>query len=301
MPTTKNKGHRARWGRSILTWESLTGQRLYKQLHKDKILADWEGRTCPRCGNGAMGPMKYYKDKKLWAYRCKKRACHKQLQPHDYHPIFFMSAGNSSTPLQKQVAVLFCAVVGVSSNAAHLLLDMDHKPVERIYHNLEVARSQYVTQKEKDIVFGGKREDVEVDEVDIGKLTDKSVAGNVNTKWEQWGGLVERGRPSLLVLVKLNPILTKKRSPGPGPIRKRDWQPIAKKHIAGRKVILHSDRARAYKLKLPEVRHCNVVHKKKRIVINGKASGSGLNCFNCPLRDVLDSLSLGEAPVHQEI
>ena len=79
-----------------------------------------------------MGPLKYYHDKKIWAYRCKKRACHKQLQPHDYHPIFFMSAGNSSTPLQKQVAVLFCAVVGVSSNAAHLLLDMDHKPVERI-------------------------------------------------------------------------------------------------------------------------------------------------------------------------
>ena len=166
MPTTKNKGHRARWGRSILTWESLTGQRLHKQLHKDKILTDWEGRTCPRCGNGVMGPLKYYHDKKIWAYRCKKRACHKQLQPHDYHPIFFMSAGNSSTPLQKQVAVLFCAVAGVSSNAAHLLLDMDHKPVERIYHNLEVARSHYVTQKEKDIVFGGKWEDVEVDKVD---------------------------------------------------------------------------------------------------------------------------------------
>ena len=186
------------------------------------------------------------------------------------------------------MAVLFCAVVGVSSNAAHLLLDMDHKPVERIYHNLEVARSQYVTQKEKDIVFGRKWEDVEVDEVDIGKLTDESVAGNLNTKWEQWGGLVERGRPSSLVLFRLNPILTKKRSPGPGPIRKRDWQPIAKKHIAGRKVILHSDGARAYKLRLPDVRHCNVVHKKKRIVINGKASNSDLNCFNCLLRDLLD-------------
>ena len=231
-----------------MTWESLTGQRLYKQLHKDKILADWEGRTCPRCGNGVMGPMKCYKDKKMWAYRCKKRACHKQLQPHDYHPIFFMSAGNSSTPLQK-VAVLFCAMVGVSSNAAHLLLDMDHKPVERIYHNLEVARSQYVTQKVKDIVFGGKWEDVEVDEVNIGKLSDESVAGNVNTRWEQRGGLVERGRPSSLVLFRLNPILTKKRSPNPGPIRKRDWQPIAKKHT-GRKVILHSDGARAYNLKV---------------------------------------------------
>ena len=166
------------------------------------------------------------------------------------------------------------------------VLSLKTKSALLTYHNLEVAGSQYVTQKEKDIVFGGKWEDVEVDEVDIGD----TVAGNLNTKWEQWGGLVERGRPSSLVLFRLNPILTKKRSPGPGPIRKRDWQPIAKKHIAGRKVILHSDGARAYKLRLPDVRHCNVVHKKKRIVINGKASNSDLNCFNCLLRDLLDSV-----------
>ncbi|CAE7335505.1 unnamed protein product [Symbiodinium pilosum] len=58
--------------------------------------------------------------------------------------------------------------------------------------------------------------------------------------------------------------------PGPRPNTKRDWAPIAKKVLANRKVILHSGGARAYKLKLPQLLHCNVVHKKKKVKINGK-------------------------------
>jgi hypothetical protein len=151
---------------------------------------------------------------------------------------------------------------------------MDHKPVERIYVNLDVARARYVMLKEKDITYGGAGEDVEVDEVDLGKLTDEKANGGRNTTWEQWGGLVERGRPSSLRLFRLAPAKTKKRAPGPGPIRRRDWEPIAKKVIEGRKLILHSDGARAYKMKINGVIHCNVVHQKKKITIKDKA-GSG--------------------------
>ena len=147
---------------------------------------------------------------------------------------------------------------------------MDHKPVERIYTNLDVARAQYVVQQEKKITYGGNWEDVEVDFFDLGKLTDESL-GPRNTKWEQWGGLVQRGCPSSLCLFRLNPKLTTKRAPGPGPIKKVDWAVIAKKHLANRKVVLHSDGARAYTLKIPQVKHCNVVHKKKKVTVNGKA------------------------------
>lgn len=61
------------------------------------------------------------------------------------------------------------------------------------------------------------------------------------------------------------------RAPGPGPIRKRDWKPIAHKHLLGRRVILHTDGARAYKMKLDKVIHCNVVHKQKKKIVRGKA------------------------------
>ena len=154
-----------------------------------------------------------------------------------------MGAGSSITSLNHQAAALYCAVANVPCQSTHLLLDMDHKPVERIYANLDVARASYVVSKEKSITYGGKWQDVEVDEVDIGKNTDDTIVGQCNTTWEQWGGLIQRGCPSSLRLFRLNPKLTKQRSPGPGPIRKRDWSAIGNRHLANRKVILHSDGA----------------------------------------------------------
>ena len=46
---------------------------------------------------------------------------------------------------------------------------------------------------------------------------------------------------------------------------------FAKKHLEGKKVILHTDSARSYKIKFPGVIHDAVVHQKKRVMIDGKA------------------------------
>ena len=53
-------------------------------------------------------------------------------------------------------------------------------------------------------------------------------------------------------------------------MRKRDWAPTALKYLKGRKVILHTDGARAYKLKVDGVIHDNVCHSKKRVVRSGR-------------------------------
>jgi hypothetical protein len=85
---------------------------------------------------------------------------------------------------------------------------------------------------------------------------------------------VERGAPKTLVLNRLNPIMTKRRSPGPGPIKKTDWQPVAKKLLTNKKVILHTDGAKSYRLKTSHVDgiiHDWVVHKKKKKMVRGKA------------------------------
>ena len=50
-------------------------------------------------------------------------------------------------------------------------------------------------------------------------------------EWEQWQGLVERGDQKTLVLTRTNPKRTGQRAPGPGPIKKADWLPIAKRYI----------------------------------------------------------------------
>ena len=134
--------------------------------------------------------------------------------------------------------------------------------------------AKYVEKKEKTIKFGVTNEwpDVEADEVDLRKGVAEDDDGSHPLRWEQWGRVVERGNPSSLVLTRLNPKTTKVRAPGPGPMRKKDWAPFAKKRLRNTRIILHTDGARAYKLRVDGVYHDNVVHKKKQVVANGKTT-----------------------------
>ena len=91
--------------------------------------------------------------------------------------------------------------------------------------------------------------DVEADECDVGS-TD---TGTIDTpkalkcvRWEQWLGIAERGFRRSLILERLDPAMTIRRSPGPGPIRKAEWQHFGGKWLTNRNVIIHADGARSY-------------------------------------------------------
>ena len=74
-----------------------------------------------------------------------------------------------------------------------------------------------------------------------------------------------------MVMFKTHSKATKGRSPGPGPIKKRDWLPMARKWLKGRCVFIHTDGARSHKIGmnrktyLDGVIHDYVVHKQKKI------------------------------------
>ena len=89
-------------------------------------------------------------------------------------------------------------------------------------------------------------------------------------RWEQWLGLVERGRPNSLILEPLNPPRTYKRAPGPGAVRRVEWKHLAMKHLRNRRVVFHTDSAKSYKLRVDGVLHDRVVHAKKRVLVKGK-------------------------------
>lgn len=72
------------------------------------------------------------------------------------------------------------------------------------------------------------------------------------------------------MLYRLSSSRTATRAPGPGAIKKTDWQPVADKYLRGRSVILHTDSARSYRLRLPGVVHDAVVHQKKRVKVRGR-------------------------------
>ena len=78
-----------------------------------------------------------------------------------------------------------------------------------------------------------------------------------------------RGKPETLVLQHLQPVRTDRRAPGPGAVRKTEWRPEAQKWLQNRKVILHSDSAKSYRVRVPGVLHDRVVHCKKRAKVRG--------------------------------
>ena len=73
-----------------------------------------------------------------------------------------------------------------------------------------------------------------------------------------------------MMLKRLHAEVTVKRSPGPGPVKKVDWAPFAEKHLANKRIVLHTGSAKTYLLKVDGMLHDNVVHKKKKKFIKGK-------------------------------
>ena len=199
--------------------------------------------------------------------------------PEHGHPIFISSHGPQHVPLREQASILFSTLAGVNAPSARLLFRKNHKHVERLRSRLYACRTRFVEKMEKQIRIGKNTvawNDVEAGEVDLRKSKVGS-GDSEKVQWEQWGGIVERGFPQTLILTRLQPIHTKPRAPRPGPIRKRDWAPIAKRHLKKRDVVLHTDDARAYKMHIPGVLHDNVTHMKKKW--RWTASSNGLTRF----------------------
>ena len=274
--TTRIRLDRAKWCAQLKDFMNRGEKHVINVLKKQRILPEWKGVRCPRCKVGLLGPLTKFSEKGGgWGHRCNRgRICGRRVAPHDFHPIFVHGSGTQTTPLADQATMLFCGVAGCSQTSTHRILPKNHKVVSGVYSRMYAARAKYVGLKQKRIKFGKYEswKDVEADEVDVAKGEEAEGTSRSRTPivWEQWGGIVERGAPETLVLIRLKPAKTKRRAPGPGAIRKRDWTPIARRWLARRKVILHTDGARTYRMKIPGVKHDYAVHKRKRAVINGR-------------------------------
>ena len=258
---------------------SRSDTQIVKTLIEDKLLPDWSGKVCPKCNKGILSSLKVHCGDKTPKYRCSHYKCHQRVHPQHLHPFFQACRGPEGHSLQVQAALLLALLLRVPLASIHIMLGINHKAVEDMQRRLEEIRRKFVEKKEKHIVFGKSKTwiDVEGDEVTFDKhdisqdpVLGHEVKGDKCVLWEQWCGLVQRGKPETLIMTRLKPGLTVRRAPGPGPISKHDWTPLGKKHLAGKNIIFHTDSARAYKLKLRDVLHDSVVHKKKRVKKSGK-------------------------------
>ena len=279
VPARGVRREQAHWRRVVPELLKASDIDIVKMSIHDKILPDWSGKRCPKCNRGTLSTLQTHCNEAKPKYRCSSKACQQRIHPQYLHPLFHAGRGPEALSLQTQSALLLLVILRVPLASIHLILGVKHKVVEAMHKNLQLVRKKYVVQKEKGIKFGasGKWSDVEGDEATFDKrdvLSDAAweheVKADRSMLWEQWCGLVQRGKPQTLVLARLSPTLTATRSPGPGPITKQDWGPLGKKWLANRSVIFHTDSAKAYKMKLPGVLHDSVVHQKKRVKKHGK-------------------------------
>ena len=83
-------------------------------------------------------------------------------------------------------------------------------------------------------------------------------------EWRQYIGLLRRGFPETLILEELPSRCTSARAPGPGPLLRKVWKPLAERYVKGRKIVLQTDSAKAYTLQVDGCVHTRVVHQKKK-------------------------------------
>ena len=177
--------------------------------------------------------------------------------------------------LKTQAALLLLKLNNLANSTIHRLLHVNHKAIEDMDKRLCVLRKEYVEEKEKEIQFGdgASWKDIEADETTFDKKDMSALVtledATKPIEWEQWLGVVQRGKPETLVLHRLKPPRTVVRSPGPGAVRKIEWRPIAERWPKDRRVILHTDPAKSYRLQLAGVLHDRVVHCKKRVKVRG--------------------------------
>jgi len=273
------------WSTSLM--DIVTSSDIVHKLRTDGFLpTTWT--CCPHCGTKSIT-----KDKQGGG-RCRLKACNKPFHPTTGHLIF--KTGHGCTPLQTQAGILYNAVLGVLQSHTQKQFNVNKKVVSDIYRSWSQVRALDVSIRQKSMTVGGNKTwtQVEADEVTVSKMREtpdnkknkslKAVSKKkllqivskkkknkkqvVKVRWNQFFGMMERGRPETLIVHRMPSRVTGPRAPGPGPITKKWWLPVGNKYLKGRNIVLHTDGAKAYKAPIEGVRHTVVVHKKK--FVNGK-------------------------------
>ena len=202
-----------------------------------------------------------------WSYRCTVKACRARWDASN-HPFFYMTT-KGSIPLAQQTWIMSNFLNKVPAVATHMQIGVSHQTVERLNDRLRLHIAEYVRMQQDKIIFNDSDAiaEIEADEVTICRRASGDEKKPV--VWTQYLGIMRRGHPHTLVLVKMPDRCTPKRAPGPGPLQVKVWQEISSKYLGGgQQLILHTDAARAYNRPLPNITHTSVVHQVK--FINGE-------------------------------
>ena len=239
-----------KWRRTLPEFLSASNDAIVKMLTKDQILLDWKGRQCPRCERGTLSGLRPCYEARPHLLEVEVQPLHMPALPESTLPPPYLHRMPRSGRPEPPAPALLLKLTDASNAQAHNLLGINHKALEDMDQKLMALRKDFVEERQKTMKIGDGVTwiDVEGDEATFNKSSTGDVDVEKAVKWEQWLGLVERGRPESLILHRLNPPETVKRAPGPGAARKTEWLPLANKYLKDRAVIFHTDSARSYRV-----------------------------------------------------
>ncbi|CAK0869500.1 unnamed protein product, partial [Prorocentrum cordatum] len=224
---------REQWCRTIDFFTADIDTELVDLLIEDGILFDWSGLTCPVCGKGPLGDrcIKQWASGRGYERRCSGgKNCGQQIRQR---------CGNN------------------------------REMIEGMARNLDVARQQCVGKCERGVACGDGEKwlDVEADESVFATV----ITGDTEAKERgQWAGVVDRGEPDAVVLFKTESDRAAKNAPGPGAVKKSDWQPFLSSRLKDRKVISRSGSAGGREMRALGVLHDAAIHCGGRVGRGGK-------------------------------
>ena len=269
-----------KWAYNFFSILTLTALGLAQHMIDYGLVADLADTKCQECRYGTYALKSQKGREPHW--RCDCWDCQHRMPLAKDNPIF--TYGHGAVPLQKQMVALMCAWANIDQTKCELAFGLSKWVVEGIYKRWYQVASNYVIDVQGAMKLGTGRTwmDAEVDEVTIRKKLKKESEPTTQKKpvvqkkpaqmtWPcNFLGILVRGFPKQLVLEELPLRETDVRAPGPGPLTVEHWMPLSERWCAGRKLIVHSDSARAYKRKIRGCLHDSVVHKKRRVKVGGK-------------------------------
>lgn len=117
------------WKRSMVDLLKASDKEIINMLLQDGLLTSWEGKLCPRCGEGTLSKAKIDVGG-VPKHRCNRFRCQVYINPHHLHPLFTDGNGSGSTSLRIQAALLLLKLNKVSHPVIHRLLGINHKSIE---------------------------------------------------------------------------------------------------------------------------------------------------------------------------
>ena len=210
---------------------------ILRSLIKDGMIINRQ--CCPKCGHRRTGRATELQP----STKCTRRGCRYRFMCWKDHPI--LNFHGNALSWSDQSALLTMVLQDVPNHLMHSLGGWSHFIIEQWKSKFRSHICSYVEKEQDNIQMGipGQWADIEADEVTLGKRA--SSPGGKVVRWIQYLGLMRRGSPETLVLIQLPARSTTSKAPGPGPLVKKVWAPIAAKYLQGQQVVLHTDSAKS--------------------------------------------------------